>query len=168
MKHWGLFALLLVASCLQAFSLRPVLERWPVMEIEGGRITDVGEIWIGDTLRHSITIKNTGDEPLIVYKVEKSCNCTSVKLSNMTAAPGGVITADVTVDTAHKAGQVAITFVLYANTEQEEHVFKIMMNCVPRQKQYFGQTVSAGFLKKVGAWLRKLSTAPVITSHPVS
>lgn len=130
----------IIAISLSAFFLSSVQSlsqdfRMPKLFVEGKRIVNCGDVIQGDTVRVNYTIRNEGDAPLVINGVGKSCNCTAATLSNKTVDVGGHTTLTVTVDTQNKIGLTYIDVILSANTEQQEHAFKLIMNCVKCQDQ---------------------------------
>ncbi|RKO72645.1 DUF1573 domain-containing protein [Sphingobacterium puteale] len=64
---------------------------------------DFGQIKEGAEVKHTFVLKNTGDAPVILSKVNASCGCTQPEFSKSPILPGG--TSDIRV-TFKSEGQV--------------------------------------------------------------
>ena len=65
---------------------------------------DFGFIDEGDKIKHTFTIRNTGNALLKIRDVEAACGCTVAKLSAMEVAPGKSIIANTVFDSDGKFG----------------------------------------------------------------
>jgi len=73
----------------QAPAVKPVDVKGPkgIITIEE-TTKDFGSVWVGPTLSHSFSVKNTGDAVLEITKVKPSCGCTIAGQYPRTLAPG--------------------------------------------------------------------------------
>lgn len=78
---------------------------------------DFGTITEGDKVRHTWTVKNTGQQPLFISNVQTSCGCTAPSFSKEPILPGteGVITLE--FNSAGKEGIVNKNALIMANTD---------------------------------------------------
>lgn len=97
------------------------------------RIINIGEVDEGTLVNKKIRIKNDGDTPLILVKTIKSCNCTAARFSREVLNPNDIGIVEVEINTENKQGTNAITVIIVANTEQQEHVLRISMNVIKRE-----------------------------------
>lgn len=66
---------------------------------------DFGEIKEGEKVEHEFTFTNTGNEPLIISKVQASCGCTTPEYSKNPIAPGEEGKVKVVFNSAGQAGK---------------------------------------------------------------
>ncbi len=76
---------------------------------------DFGEVPQGETVRHTFSFSNRGDEPLNIEKVKSSCGCTAALLSAKTLAPGESGELQANFDSTRFRGAVTKTISLYSN-----------------------------------------------------
>lgn len=107
------------------------------MKVEGGRFLDIGDVVVGTQVCHEFIIKNTGDEPLVITELGRSCNCTEVTINTNTIKPGGKAIMTVKVDTRGKTGKTAINVFVRDNTQDEENFIQLIMNCVDETTKCF-------------------------------
>ncbi|MBI1837345.1 MAG: DUF1573 domain-containing protein [Flavobacteriia bacterium] len=81
-------------------------------------IYDAGKIVKGELISAKITVKNTGNFPLIIGEVVGSCSCTVAEKPENPIQPGetGTIKAKVTTEMAHE-GLISKSLRIVANTE---------------------------------------------------
>lgn len=99
----------------------------PTLVFVGKRIVNVGVVKEGEIIKQKIFFTNTGNSPLIIKDITKSCNCTSVKLKESRTLPRDTNCMSITVDTKGKVGINVIDIVLNTNTQYKEHVAKLIM-----------------------------------------
>lgn len=127
---------------------------------------DFGEVSQGQTVRHSFSFNNDGDEPLLIEKVRSSCGCTAALISAKTLAPGESGEVQATFDSTRFRGAVTKTISLYSN-DPEQPVIKLyvkgrvqeMLSVVPAQVN-LGQ-VLAGKTTVAQATLQNHGDAPL-------
>lgn len=71
------------------FGLSLVALAQPKIKVEE-EVHDFGTIIEGDQAVHEFIIENTGDQPLVISKVQASCGCTTPFWTRDPIAPGGV------------------------------------------------------------------------------
>jgi len=77
-------------------------------------VIDYGTIQKGANGDRVFTVKNTGDKPLIISKVQPSCGCTTPKWTNEPIAPGKTGTIGVNYDT-NRPGEFLKTIQVSSN-----------------------------------------------------
>jgi len=66
------------------------------------KLIDLGFLKPDTIVHYDYTLKNIGENPLIIYHVSPDCNCTNYKLSKKIAPPGDSIILKLTIDTRGK------------------------------------------------------------------
>src|SRR5260221_2585931 len=69
MKRVTFLAILLVSSCIRSVAQ-------PAVQISGGNLVQLGEIYEGAVVRKELVFRNTGHDTLRISGVETSCSCT--------------------------------------------------------------------------------------------
>lgn len=86
-------------------------------------VHDFGAISEGEKVRHTYAFENTGNEPLIISKVEPSCGCTAVEdWSSRPYAPG-------------ESGTITIEFNSDKRPGKQHKTISIITNCYPSVHQ---------------------------------
>jgi hypothetical protein len=65
---------------------------------------DIGEVQAGQSAKASIAFSNTGDEPLRIIRINKSCGCTQASAAKTELAPGEPSTVEITFTAATVGG----------------------------------------------------------------
>jgi len=112
------------------FSVGSAAEETPRLTFVTKRIVNVGEVKQGEKVKHTVEIKNTGDAPLVILQISKSCNCTTAKASQNILKPGEKADIVVEVDTKGRIGTNIMNVTITANTPEKEHAIRISMNVV--------------------------------------
>ncbi len=86
---------------------------------------DFGKINEGDTVNHIFNFKNTGKDPLFIFKIAGSCDCIGTALGKDVVAPGVEESMTVYFDTKGRKGPQKRTVVVTANTEPSETVLTL-------------------------------------------
>src|SRR5690554_6207272 len=60
---------------------------------------DMGEVILGEKIKTTITVKNTGDYPLILAEVKGSCSCTIADYPKDPVPPGKTATIQTEIET---------------------------------------------------------------------
>ena len=81
---------------------------------------DFGKVKEGDTLSHTFTIKNTGDEPLYIFKVTGNCDCLATFYSSKPIGPGVEDNIIVKFSTRGRSGKQSRTINISTNTDPSE------------------------------------------------
>lgn len=86
---------------------------------------DFGKILQGEVVSYTFHFTNTGEAPLLITNVEKSCGCTASDYSRDPIAPGGSGEIKVTYDSKGHHGFQSKTLVVRANTNPAQTVLRI-------------------------------------------
>lgn len=78
---------------------------------------DFGKVKEGDTVGHVFKIKNTGKEPLIIYKSKGSCDCIAAFASGKTIMPDSTEDIQVFFKTKGRKGPQVRTVEIVTNTD---------------------------------------------------
>lgn len=85
----------------------------------------VGDIPKGTVIEHIFLIKNTGDNPLVIYDIIPDCTCTDCSLSHKLVMPNEQTSITATVDTKNKNGIFIVNVIIRANSQEGAHRFSI-------------------------------------------
>lgn len=91
----------------------------PKIEIVGGNKFAFGNINRGKIVDHKIVVKNVGDKPLELGKVDVSCGCTGAIASSATIAPGKTGEVGITFNSTNFTGQVTKAVTINSNAVNE-------------------------------------------------
>jgi Protein of unknown function (DUF1573) len=83
---------------------------------------DFGKVKEGDTVRHVFTIKNTGKDPLFIFKANGSCECIRAFVNTAPIKPGGSQDFTVGFLTKGRKGKQVRTVMIDTNTDPAEMV----------------------------------------------
>ena len=75
----------------------------------------------GPVLEFNYVLTNTGNQPLIINKIEVSCTCTKFEFSGEPIALREKATIYVTFDTNHKFGYQDRILLVYSNAKNSPH-----------------------------------------------
>ena len=79
------------------------------------REVQFGSFPMGEKKERKVTLKNTGDAPLVIHGVDTSCGCTRVEYSQRPLRPGEETTLLIVYE-ADEAGHFRKTVDVYCNT----------------------------------------------------
>jgi hypothetical protein len=108
----GVSMLLIVFTCFGVLFAQEI--KAPKIEIQDLQHT-VGNVTQGTNASHVFTFRNTGNEPLIIEKVNASCGCTATVVSASRLDPGINGQIKVTVDTSGLSGHLVRYVSVYSN-----------------------------------------------------
>ena len=89
-------------------------------------IYNFGHVAEGDTVVHTFKIKNTGREPLYIFKVNGSCDCLAAFYSGDPITPGQEEDIRVHFNTKGRKGRQERKISVMTNTEPSEAVLTFM------------------------------------------
>ena len=81
---------------------------------------DFGIVKEGDTVRREVMLKNTGEEPLYIFKSQGSCDCISVNYSNKPIMPGSEELVTIYFRTKGRKGEQSRPIIITTNTDPSE------------------------------------------------
>ena len=96
----------------------------PIMEFERTEF-DFGKILQGEVVSYSFRFTNTGNAPLIISGVEKSCGCTASDYPRNPIDPGKSGEIKITYDSKGHHGFQTKVLVVKANTMPAQNVLRI-------------------------------------------
>lgn len=99
----------------------------PKLKFIGKRVINMGVVKEGIIISQKFFFTNTGNYPLIIKDITKSCNCTEVILKEPNTLPRDTNYMTITVNTKGKVGVNVVDVVLNTNTQQKEHIAKLIM-----------------------------------------
>ena len=80
----------------------------------------------GAPVAESVAFVNAGDEPLVVLKVAKSCECVQAKFSKRPVMPGDTAVLTVTFNPlGQQSGDYLRALKVYANTPEKMHILTV-------------------------------------------
>ncbi len=103
-----------------------------------------GSVAQGRKVQHTFKIKNGGDAPLQIKKLEASCGCTAVKPSTTVVPPGKSATIEVTFDSTSFSGKVVKTVTLTSNAGKSPSYTFSMEGTVTEELQVVPRQLSLG------------------------
>lgn len=84
------------------------------------QIHDFGDVTKGDTLKHTFTFKNTGEQKLIIEGVELECECMSYELDKTELEPGEEGEMSIVLNTKNLNGLSVRKLLIKANIENRQ------------------------------------------------
>lgn len=103
-----------------------------------------GSVAQGRKVQHAFRIRNGGDAPLQIKKLEASCGCTAVKPSTSVIPPGKSAKIDVTFDSSSFSGKVVKTVTLTSNAGKSPSYTFSMEGTVTEELQVTPRQLSLG------------------------
>jgi hypothetical protein len=85
------------------------------LEIIGGTTFDFGDLYRGQKATHFFTIKNAGDDTLVIRNVSASCGCTAAMASRSVVPPQSTSKLNVTFNSEGYGGRVRKTVTVHSN-----------------------------------------------------
>ncbi|WP_224957222.1 DUF1573 domain-containing protein [Geomonas subterranea] len=147
-----IYLLLLFANLFGASVARAA----PELLVDRGTF-NFGTVAQGKKVQHSFAIKNNGDAPLQIKKLDASCGCTAAKPSASLVAPGKSAEIEVTFDSASFSGKVAKTVTLTSNAGKTPVYTFTLEGTVLEQLQVTPRQVSLGAVGSSTPTLGKVS-----------
>jgi cytochrome c553 len=135
---------------------------------------DLGAVVRGEIATHSITVENTGSEPLVIRKIDRSCGCVASVTNGSTIAPGAKGVISVKFDTKFLKGSVQKLIFVYTNDPgHNPAIIKIRAEVTndyhtvkyPANKIFFEPCARCHVYKGVGLKGRSLFYADCIMCH---
>jgi hypothetical protein len=78
-----------------------------------------GQVNEGDIVKHVFRFKNTGNNPLMISKVDVSCGCTVPTFSKEPIAPGGEGQIQIQYNSTNHEGHQIKNVIVHSNAQQE-------------------------------------------------
>lgn len=86
---------------------------------------DFGKILQGEQVSYTFKFKNTGNAPLIISSIEKTCGCTSPDFTSKPVKPGEEGKITITYDSKGHKGFQNKRLIVKANTNPSETILRI-------------------------------------------
>jgi hypothetical protein len=86
---------------------------------------DFGKVKEGDTVMHEFKIKNSGEEPLMIYKAVGSCDCVVALFTTKPIMPGVEESIKVYFKTIGRKGEQLRTVNIHTNTDPPENMLTL-------------------------------------------
>src|SRR5271154_3199424 len=109
---------------------------------------DFGSALEGTMVKHTFTIKNTGEGYLEITGVKTSCGCTTGEPSKMHVAPGETSDIAVSFDTHFQKGHQVRTITAFTNDPNNPQVAMTMQGIVKKQVEAVPGEVAFGDVKR--------------------
>jgi len=91
------------------------LHAQPKIEFPDGAKLDLGNIYRGEVVERKVTLKNTGNQTLVIQDVVPSCGCTGTLISQREIPAGGTGTVLLTFNSKNFSGSVHKTVSVRSN-----------------------------------------------------
>lgn len=88
----------------------------PKLEVVGGTKIEFGDIERGAIAERKVTLKNTGNQTLVINKVQASCGCTGTLVSKEEIPPGKTGEVKITFNSSTFSGPVHKTVTVISNS----------------------------------------------------
>lgn len=121
----GKFLFLAMLFILAACGSEPTNLIGEKTTMEVPEVVDMGEVAKGEMIEAEITIKNTGNVPLIIADIKGSCSCTVTEKPKDPIAPGESTSTIAKIDTKDFSGTIRKTVSITGNTKPSGHVVTI-------------------------------------------
>ena len=118
----------------------------PELAVEQGTF-NFGTIAQGKKVKHSFRIKNSGDAPLQIKKLEAACGCTAVKPSTSFIQPGKSADIEVIFDSEEFSGKVQKSVTMTTNAGKTPTYTFNMEGTVAEELQVSPRQLSLGPLQ---------------------
>lgn len=89
---------------------------------------DFGELSRGEEVVHTFYFKNTGQEQLLIKKVEVGCGCTTVKYDKDPIPPGKEGKIEISFNSAGRYGKQYKEISIFANIPEKQAILSITAN----------------------------------------
>jgi len=121
--------LILLGACQQ--TAKPQANKKLTQIIWRDTIIDLGTVQAGKAIPLTFYLKNTGDQPLLLEKVESTCGCTVIQNDNRhPIVPGATDSIMAQFKMAVARGIVLRKIYVLANTKQAFYVLNIKANVI--------------------------------------
>lgn len=104
-----------------ALYILTVLYSQPKIQLNKTKI-ELGTIYQGDIKTIHLVVSNTGNQPLVISRIETSCGCTSAKSSIPTIVPGASDTITVSFNSAGFDGKITKSVTIQSNDPSKPFV----------------------------------------------
>jgi hypothetical protein len=81
-----------------------------------------------------LRLTNTGNEPLIIVKVQTGCGCTAINYTEEPIPPGDTAAVTLTYNPSGRPGQFTKQALIFTNTEPKRTILEITGNVIPTDR----------------------------------
>jgi hypothetical protein len=95
----------------------PAVLAQPKIRVVPSALLELGDLYTGQQIQRTVTIRNDGTDTLLISDVKPSCGCTSALLQNdkRSLGPSDTVELTLTFDTQDRAGGVVKSVDVYSN-----------------------------------------------------
>jgi hypothetical protein len=141
----------------------------PKIELVGGNKFAFGNVNRGKMVDHKIVVKNVGDKPLEIGKVDVSCGCTGAVASSSTIAPGKTGEIGITFNSTNFTGQVTKAVTINSNAANEaaarfEFTANVIQELAINPQQFWFKDAEVGRVATATISISNNSSEPVTLS----
>jgi len=135
----------------------------PEIEVVGGTSLQLDTLYRGEVVERTVTLRNTGDRPLLIQSVKASCGCTGTVVSRDSIPPGGTGTIIITFNSKNFAGRVQKNVTIVSNaanmrTTVIDFTATVVQEIVIQPVQFWFKDAEVGITNTVTITLRNEGT----------
>lgn len=93
-------------------------------------IVKLGKRKNGIPIQVEFEIRNSGNSPLEIYKIEGACSCTIIEQEKFTLQKGETRTVKAEINTEQLFGELSKTITVFSNAEPKEKVFVVIFEII--------------------------------------
>ncbi|BDD09865.1 hypothetical protein FUAX_22970 [Fulvitalea axinellae] len=94
-----------------------------------------GDIPQGKAVTKTVSIKNTGESPLLLHHVLTTCGCTALDWPQSPILPGKNASMKITFDSAGKSGRQNKVVRIVSNADNGSYIIRFTANIVPAKNK---------------------------------
>ncbi len=141
----------------------------PKIEIVGGNKFALGNINRGKKVEHVVVVKNIGDKPLEIGKIDVSCGCTGAVATSSSIAPGKTGEVGITFNSTNFTGQVTKAVTINSNAANDpaarfEFTANVIQEIAMNPQQFWFKDAEVGRVNSATITITNNSTEPVTLS----
>ena len=138
----------------------------PVLEIVGGKTIALDTLYRGQVVERMVTLRNAGDQTLLIGEILTSCGCTGTVVSTDRLTPGSTGTLKVTLNAKSFGGPVKKTITVKSNDPAHPSSVIELTGFVVQQievepQSFWFKDAEVGRATTVSATLRNAGKVPV-------
>ena len=84
-----------------------IVDAQPKIDIVGGNERDFGNVYTGQIIKRTVTVRNTGFDTLRISGIKASCGCTGAMASSQVISPGDTSTVSIAFNSTGYKGSLA-------------------------------------------------------------
>jgi len=134
--------ILLFLSFLLLLALVACEPMGPKVAVVGDADFDFGEAEQGSKVNHTFTLRNDGDQDLLIRKVRSSCGCTVAKPSKETVEPGDTTEIEATFSIGRRRGRQQKKITVMVNDPNNQQIILMLRGNVKIIAQFEPERLS--------------------------